>query len=763
MIAPLFLRGCVYECRAPRTRQGTISGYFEDSDRLYQAIQQYDGKVPGLYVTINPVNPALLARAKNRFITHAKATTSDADVIRRDWILIDCDAKRPSGISANNAEHEQALRRAAMVRDWLAGEGWAEPVMADSGNGAHLLYRVGLSNDEVATHTIKALLNFLAFKFNDSSVTVDTSVFNAARITKFYGTLVCKGDSTEDRPHRRSQILSVPSEILVVPQEKLLELAQLMPSDARSHNQSMSGHMLDARDFLSRHGLLLFREKPWRGGTMFELEACPFNEEHIRSASIIQFPTGALSFQCFHNSCQGNHWQELRDLLEPGRPQSHSGCSKAASRPDVELINASTIRPTATLWAVQDRVPLNAVTAIAGPPGLGKTMLTLEWAAGWTHGRIHGALRAQPVSVVIASAEDSHSATLVPRLTAAKADLTKILFSQVKRDGHTGGLLIPDDISSLRLSLLKSHARFLIIDPLMAHLPGTINSWRDQDVRRALAPLADLAEELTLAVLVVMHLNKGEGKEALARVGGSIGIVAAARSVLLVTADPEDPDSDVRMLGHLKCNVGPLSPTLKFRLEERSVSFDGTSARTSGIVWNGEAAHLAAADLLMQQERVSRGDRLHAIDWLRQELADGPQHARRLIEHAQKLGISETTLRRAKAALGVKDKRVGFGKDGKWFWFLSDVGDQSSISPPDDYLLVETPPNTLKNSKASIGDQNCQVNTNEITNDTAIDDHKDDQQQRLIINGQSMDVSRSYRDKTPIDDQQIEEVDLNAD
>lgn len=410
-------------------------------------------------------------------------------------------------------------------------------------------------------------------------------------------------------------------------------------------------------------------------------------------------------------------------------------------------------------------MPLNAVTAIAGPPGFGKTMLTLEWAAGWTRGCIHGALLAKPVSVVIASAEDSQSATLVPRLTAAKADLSKILFSQVKRGGATGGLLIPDDIASLRLSLMESRARMLILDPLMAHLPGTINSWRDQDIRRALAPLANLAEELTLAVLGVMHLNKGEDKEALARIGGSIGIVAAARSVLLVTADPEDPDSDVRMLGHLKCNVGPLAPTLKFRLEERSLSSHGTSVRTSGIVWNGEAAHMTAADLLMQQERVSRGDRLHAIDWLRQELADGPQCARRLIENAQKLGISETALRRAKAALGVKEKRVGFGKDGKWFWLLPDaeILNPSSTNTQVDHLWSETPPNTLKNAKASIGDQDSQLIINEITNDNVIDDHKDDQQQRLVINGPSMDVSRSYRDKTPIDDQQIEEVDLSAD
>ena len=128
---PLFLPDHVYELRVPKTRQGTVSGYFDDLKALYRAAQELDGKVPGLYVTMNPTNPALLARAKNRIQLHAKVTTSDTDILRRVWLLIDCDPVRPADISSNESEHQAALERCHTIAHWLTSLGWPEPVTAD--------------------------------------------------------------------------------------------------------------------------------------------------------------------------------------------------------------------------------------------------------------------------------------------------------------------------------------------------------------------------------------------------------------------------------------------------------------------------------------------------------------------------------------------------------------------------------------------------------------------------------------------------------
>ena len=116
------------------------------------------GTAQGIYVTLNPVAPALLARAANHVIEWAKHTTSDADIQGRIWLPIDFDPVRPSGISSTDAEHTAALERAQACRGWLASLGWPQSVYADSGNGAHLLYRIDLPNDPPTTALLQQCL-----------------------------------------------------------------------------------------------------------------------------------------------------------------------------------------------------------------------------------------------------------------------------------------------------------------------------------------------------------------------------------------------------------------------------------------------------------------------------------------------------------------------------------------------------------------------------------------------------------------------------
>jgi hypothetical protein len=199
--------GQVVELRCLNTTKGTVSGYFDDFDKLLKEIQRIDGKVPAVYLTLNPVNPALLARSKNRLKPYAKQTTSDTDIIRRRWLPIDFDPVRPAGISSTNEEHNAAIARARDVQFYLVDLGFPCGVVADSGNGAHLLQRIDSANDEPARKLIEGCLKALDKKFSDDKVKVDLTTYNAARIWKCYGTLACKGDLTPDRPHRRARIL----------------------------------------------------------------------------------------------------------------------------------------------------------------------------------------------------------------------------------------------------------------------------------------------------------------------------------------------------------------------------------------------------------------------------------------------------------------------------------------------------------------------------------------------------------------------------
>ena len=154
----LFQAGDVVELRSPKTeREGTVSGYFDDHAELAKHLAARNGAA-AVYVTMNPVVPALLARCVNRVKTHVKTTTSDKDITRRRFILGDCDPVRPADISSTDVEHALALECARTIRFELSEEGLPQPILADSGNGAHLLWLVDLPNDDASTALVKAFL-----------------------------------------------------------------------------------------------------------------------------------------------------------------------------------------------------------------------------------------------------------------------------------------------------------------------------------------------------------------------------------------------------------------------------------------------------------------------------------------------------------------------------------------------------------------------------------------------------------------------------
>jgi len=319
--------GQIVEVRA-LTDQFTQSGYFRDFDALARAVEPLDADnaVHGIYVTLNVVNPALLSRRANRIkmrLGKKDSTTSDADILRRCWLPIDIDPLRPSGVSSTDEEHNLALAKADEVARWIAGLGFPEPIHADSGNGAHLLYRIDLPNDEAATALVKSCLATLDALFSDDRVSVDTANFNAARIWKLYGTVSRKGDNTPERPHRRSRILSAPDEVGIVSLEQLRDLAARLPTEQHAQQQPATANDkgFDLRDWLSDHGIGVRSDKPYSGGTLYVLDQCPFSSAHKDGAFAIQFGNGAVFAGCKHTSCGGGtqRWQELREQYEPDR------------------------------------------------------------------------------------------------------------------------------------------------------------------------------------------------------------------------------------------------------------------------------------------------------------------------------------------------------------------------------------------------------------------------------------------------------------
>ncbi len=330
---------------------------------------------------------------------------------------------------------------------------------------------------------------------------------------------------------------------------------------------------------------------------------------------------------------------------------------------------ASSIQPEATRWLWAGRVPLGAVTLLAGRQGLGKSTLTCELAARVSRGQLD---LAGPAAVLLVSFEDHAARTIRPRLSAAGADLSRVHLIDAERDGLADLVSLPGDVEGIAEAARRHGARLLIVDPLVASLAsGEINAHRDQDVRRALAPLSQLAEDADLAVLCAIHFNKAAGTDVLARISGSTGFTAAARSVLAFGADPADSDGERgprRVLAHSKSNLSPLAPSLAYRLMPTIVeAADGSAIEQARLVSHGEC-DAVASELLDSHAGANRSDLDDAIEWLTDALhPPGTWRSSRDLKGEAKLAsYSERTLKRAKQQLDVQDRSGGFPRRTEW-------------------------------------------------------------------------------------------------
>lgn len=340
------------------------------------------------------------------------------------------------------------------------------------------------------------------------------------------------------------------------------------------------------------------------------------------------------------------------------------------------LVRLSDVTPEAVRWLSRPRIPAGKLTDLSGDPGLGKSTLTAEIAARCTLGApvMPGDSRSDLADVVILSAEDGAADTIRPRIDAAGGDPDRVrILEGVEGLNGEEFPVLPLHLRALQDAVEETGAQLVIVDPLAAYLGAGVNSRIDHDVRRALAPLAKLAEETGAAVVVVRHLNKSSGTtNAIYRGGGSIAFIGAARCGLLVAADPEDPN--VRILAQVKNNLAPLADSLRFRLVE-----SGNGA--ARIEWLGTSPHTANALLAAAVEDGEVGARDEARAFLEDLLREnGHVSAKAVQAAARNAGIAERTLRRAKEALGVRAEKTGFGGGAEWVWRLPTKAATTSLS-----------------------------------------------------------------------------------
>ncbi|MGI8830542.1 MAG: AAA family ATPase [Candidatus Limnocylindria bacterium] len=363
---------------------------------------------------------------------------------------------------------------------------------------------------------------------------------------------------------------------------------------------------------------------------------------------------------------------DAADMLAAGSASEVDALLAAAASlncPGPVLVTLSSVQRERVEWIWPGYLARGKLHMLDGDPGLGKSTAALDIAARLSRGAImpDGSPGTAPAGVVILTAEDGIADTVRPRLEAAGADLERIvaLTGIVDGDGERMPGL-PLDLAAIEAGIRQVDAALVIVDPIMAYLPADVNAHRDQDVRRALAPTAALAERTRAAILAVRHLNKSGGAHAVYRGGGSIGIIGAARVGLLVARDPDDDAR--RIVAVTKNNLAAEAPSLAFQL----VPDDTIGA--ARVEWLGESVHGASALLSIRADDPEEGGALaEAVEVLRTILADGPVSAKDAEREATNgAGVSHATLLRARKAAGVIAEKVGRpGASGQfWQWRL---------------------------------------------------------------------------------------------
>ena len=319
----LWRPGDVREVRIPKYNKygHTASGYFDSPESLAESAAKWDGKA-NLYFTLNPVNPALMARASNRIADKAETTSADVDVIRRRSLFIDIDPDRPSGISSTEDERQAARLVLDEVVSFLDNKDWPQPIVAMSGNGWYLLYPISLPNDPSSLELVQGVLVSLATRFNNEAVHIDTTVCNAARLAGLIGSMKVKGDFLTDRPHRRSQLESVPQQLAVISEELLAELAaeQSQPEANLPKDGSILNGSTPLLEELLQSRHIEYRTQPLDGNgvTWYHVEKCPFHydECHPFECGVGQkLPDGPYAGKCFHAETEPRGWQEWKVAL----------------------------------------------------------------------------------------------------------------------------------------------------------------------------------------------------------------------------------------------------------------------------------------------------------------------------------------------------------------------------------------------------------------------------------------------------------------
>lgn len=304
------------------------------------------------------------------------------------------------------------------------------------------------------------------------------------------------------------------------------------------------------------------------------------------------------------SAVQLDDWSKVTTELESALNTVTSNVAENGDR--VLLRSADGFAMKGTKWLYKGRIPAGMMTILAGREGIGKSTVSLDLVARITRGTLEGRYFGRPQNVILCATEDSWEHTIIPRLHAVGADLTRVFHICVQDEhGRSRSISAPGDTAAIEKAIKQYQPALMVIDPLMAVVDGKVNTNNQQQVQHALEPIVAVCGRTMMSLLALIHVNKSSSTDALNSIMASKAFTSLPRSVLYCIADPEDEGNF--LFTHEKCNVGKRAPSLTYRIT--SVRFDLAPAdiddgdeafiESSRVIWGAEDDR-TAADVLAE-------------------------------------------------------------------------------------------------------------------------------------------------------------------
>lgn len=585
-IAILQSPGDVFEVRAIGTaKKDILSGYFRDAETLLKAFDTIDMRRRNVYITLGKVKNECFARSQSECFLKSPQTSSDTEIVSYRWLFVDLDPVRTAGISSSDTELEDAKALSKVVLQYMQNLGFEKPVIAASGNGFHLLYRIDVLNDEAGRALIAKCLKVLSMLFDSDKVKIDTTNSNPSRICKLHGTLAQKGTSTPERPHRMSRILEVPEEIKTTDESVLLALASELPEEAPRDRRPVSmipRQEFNVKDFMAKHGMT-YEEDSNDRAKIYKLDECPFDPSHKDGdAKIFEYSNGAIAFKCHHNSCRGYKWQDVRKKFEPDayeqefnrddeaidagwrqhvkavaeeKPADPKPAEKKPRKmrklKTAEALMLKDIPEPKVYVGVGDELPIlvEGTCILSAKPKLGKSWLALALCLAVANGEDFLGYKTKKCSTLYLDLETSE-ALQQKRLRKALAGrpVPKNFYLETETDSLNDGFV--EQIESYMEQDPEIGVVVIDVFQIIRTPSKSMKETEYEHAYRDITPLNELALKYHIAIILVCHDRKAvDPDDPFSNILGSTGLQGAATQMMVMFRKRKDDPIHVSVKG----------------------------------------------------------------------------------------------------------------------------------------------------------------------------------------------------------------------